>query len=98
MAARIRANRRATPAYAGNGPGHDAGCTLPGATCTPAEVAGDDRFHWLAAIAARLPRGAAGSIRLSQGDAGGAPCPCTVEVSWLEPGQAHPASVRLVLP
>jgi type IV pilus assembly protein PilV len=98
MAARIRANVRATPAYAGVGPGHDARCSLPATSCTPADLAGDDWFQWLAAIEARLPQGAAGSVLLNQGDANGAPCPCTIEVSWPEPGQAHTASVRLVLP
>jgi type IV pilus assembly protein PilV len=95
MAGRIRANRRAVAAYADEGPGWDAGCSADGATCTPAEVAAEDRFHWQAAIAAQLPRGATAAI---QAGADGTACPCTVEVNWPEPGAAHPARVRLVLP
>jgi type IV pilus assembly protein PilV len=95
MAGRIRANRRAIAAYADAGPGWDAGCSADGTTCTPAEVAADDRFHWQAAIEAQLPRGAAAAI---EAGADGSACPCTVEVNWPEPGAAHPARVRLVLP
>ena len=98
MAGRIRANRRAITAYAGAGPGRESGCSTDGGTCAPAEVAADDWFHWQAAIEARLPRGAAAAIRTSEGNADGAACPCTVEVNWPEPGAAHPARVRLVLP
>jgi Tfp pilus assembly protein PilV len=97
MAGRIRTNRRAIAAYAGEGPGWDAGCSTVGDPCAPAEVAADDWFQWQAAIEARLPRGAAAAIQLDDGDADGA-CPCTVEVNWPEPGAAHPAGVRLVLP
>lgn len=95
MAGRIRTNRRAIAAYAGEGPGLDGGCSTAGAVCAPAEVAADDWFHWQAAIEAGLPRGAAAAIQLDDGDAA---CPCTVEVNWPEPGTGHPARVQLVLP
>jgi type IV pilus assembly protein PilV len=85
LAERMRANRVPAGAYA---------CPEP---CDPA-AAGDgiarfDLSEWLASVQARLPGGGA-AVNYRVGD-GTTPETYTIELHWLEPGQAGPASLRL---
>jgi type IV pilus assembly protein PilV len=85
LAERMRANRVPAGAYA---------CLEP---CDPA-AAGDgiaefDLAEWLANVHARLPGGDA-VVVYETGD-GAMPETYTIELHWLEPGRAEPASLRL---
>lgn len=94
MADRIRANATAGAAYAGNGPGADNACVNGAAACSPAELAQDDWFHWLDAVRASLPAGAAATIAVADI----APLTqYTITLRWPETGQVEPASYTVVL-
>lgn len=94
MADRIRANALGRDAYAGAGPGEDAGCTAGGVGCTPEDLAADDWLHWLADVTDRLPPEASAEIDLADGT--GADGTCTISLQWPEPGYASLAGYRLV--
>jgi type IV pilus assembly protein PilV len=94
MADRIRANARAGAAYAGTGPGADNGCVSAADDCVPADLAADDWFRWLADLGTRLPAGTEAQIDY----VAAAPRQTyTIEIRWPEPGEAQPASYRLVV-
>lgn len=93
MADRIRANRTAGAAYAGEGPGADGGCVNGADDCTPGQLAADDWFRWRADVEGRLPPGAGALIEVAP--AGPDATAYTITLRWPEIGQAEPASYAL---
>jgi type IV pilus assembly protein PilV len=91
MADRIRANSNAGAAYAGTGPGADAGCVNGAVDCTAIELAGDDWFNWNNELGTQLPDGTVGEI----GVAGLTPRTYTITVAWPEIGQDELATYTL---
>src|SRR5437016_13881334 len=84
IADRIRANRRAgiAPNNAYGGAAADNGCTGAGAvSCTPAQMAADDLYHWQRQLSRAIARGPAnGTVVVTPGT----PQTYTILVSWTE--------------
>ena len=91
MADRIRANRNAGSAYAGNGPGADGACVNGPVDCTAEQLAEEDWFDWNNQLDAQLPEGAGGEVSI----AGAAPATYTITVAWPEIGQDVPATYTM---
>src|SRR5438874_11408845 len=84
LADRIRANRRAgdAPNNAYGGAAADNGCTGAGAvSCTPAQMAADDLYHWQRQLSRAIAGGTAtGTVVVTPGT----PQTYTILVSWTE--------------
>ena len=83
LADRIRANRGAGPTYddATSGVGAvTAACLQGGGGCTPVQMANEDKFEWLALVAARIPN-AVCTVQVVQPT----PNTYTIRISWREP-------------
>ncbi len=84
IADRIRANRRAgiAPNNAYGGAAADNGCTGAGAvSCTPAQMAADDLYHWQRQLSRAIAGGTAtGTVVVTPGT----PQTYTILVSWTE--------------
>src|SRR5437667_12580094 len=84
IADRIRANRRAgiAPNNAYGGAAADNGCTGSGAvSCTPAQMAADDLYHWQRQLSRAIAGGTAtGTVVVTAGT----PQSYTITVSWNE--------------
>ena len=84
LADRIRANRGGGPAYDDGTSGVGAiiaACQQGGGSCTPTQMASEDKAEWLALIAARLP-GAVSTVKVVLP----VPNTYTITISWVEPG------------
>ena len=85
LADRIRANRRAgdAPNNAYGGAAADNGCTGAGAvSCTPAQMAADDLYHWQRQLSRAIAGGTAtGTVVVTPGTT---PQSYTITVSWNE--------------
>jgi len=85
IADRIRANRRAgiAPNNAYSGAAADNGCTGSGAvSCTPAQMAADDLYHWQRELSQAIAGGTAtGTVVVTPGTT---PQSYTITVSWNE--------------
>ena len=84
IADRIRANRRAgiAPNNAYSGAAADNGCTGSGAvSCTPAQMAADDLYHWQRRLSQAIAGGTAtGTVVVTAGT----PQTYSITVSWNE--------------
>ena len=80
---RIRANRTAEAAYAGDPADSADTCTGNGVTCDAAAMAAHDLFAWQAAIQAALPGAPVGLVTV---DTGTNPTSYQIQVSWTESG------------
>ncbi len=94
MADRIRTNWAVPADYAGTGPGADNNCVNTAINCTATQLAQDDWFRWLAAMAERMPPGAVGEIDVN---AAATVDQYDITVTWPETGRADPVSYTLVL-
>ncbi len=85
IADRIRANRRAgiAPNNAYSGAAADNGCTGSGAvSCTPAQMAADDLYHWQRQLSQAIAGGTAtGTVVVTPGTT---PQSYTITVNWNE--------------
>ena len=83
IADRIRANRRAGdgPANAYGGAAADNGCTGAAVSCTPAQMAADDLYHWQRQLSRAIAGGTAtGTVVVTAGT----PQTYTIIVQWNE--------------
>jgi type IV pilus assembly protein PilV len=97
LADRIRSNRLAAGAYAAGAA--DNACDPAGGggvDCTPAEMAAHDLFLWDQQVTAQLPNGA----WQVQFNAGALPPSYTMQLNWVEVGQADPVeyAVQIQVP
>jgi type IV pilus assembly protein PilV len=80
IADRIRANRRAGPAYGGAAANNS--CTGAGAvSCSPAQMAADDLYRWQRQLSQAI---AGGTVTGTVNFAAGTPATYTITVSWNE--------------
>ena len=83
IADRIRANRRAGdgPANAYGGAAADNGCTGAAVSCTPAQMAADDLYHWQRQLSQAIAGGTAtGTVVVTPGT----PQAYSITVGWTE--------------
>lgn len=99
LADRIRANRHAGIAYAGQPTAYGcAGTTLGSVQCTPAQMAANDLLLWQQQIQTLWPAGASGSVAYTAGS-NGLPSNYAITVAWPEAGTGQTLSytVQVVL-
>jgi len=92
LADRIRANARATDAYAGSAV--DNGCTNGANDCSPAQLAQEDLWWWQRDIGLRLPSGATGVVSVTSTDLTHR---YSISITWPEPGFAEPQSYAVTI-
>ncbi|MDY0068184.1 MAG: type IV pilus modification protein PilV [Steroidobacteraceae bacterium] len=88
---RIRANRTAGAAYAGDAAENGDGCVGASAACSAQELAAHDLYVWEQQISATLP-GGAGEVQV---DNSTTPDTYTITITWSEPGE--PSSLQYVM-
>ena len=94
IADRIRANRRAAGAYGGAAANNS--CTGAAAvSCTPAQMAADDLYHWQRQLSQAIVGAAAtGTVVVTAGT----PQTYTITVSWTEKTVAQQVQTRVQVP
>jgi hypothetical protein len=88
---RIRANRSAGNAYAGNAADDDTTCTGT-ENCSPEEMAAHDLFVWRQQIAAMLPGNPTGTVTVDQTTN---PTTYTITITWADPESGDDEDARL---
>jgi len=92
MADRIRANPLAGASY--EEAGVNEGCHADAATCTPAEVAHQDKLEWAADMAEHMPADSVATVTVANN---GATTLYTIEMAWPEPGFLDPLTYTVVV-
>ncbi len=92
LADRIRANARATDAYAGDAADH--GCTNGPNDCSPAQLAEEDLWWWRRDIGLSLPGAAEGIVLVTPA---GLTHRYSISITWPEPGFAEPQSYAVTI-
>jgi type IV pilus assembly protein PilV len=92
MADRIRANPLAGAAYEQDGANE--GCHDDAATCTPQQVAREDKLEWAADMAEHMPADSTATVNVADN---GVTTVYTIVMTWPEPGFAAPLNYSLVV-